>query len=101
MSATTKPEVLRSDEQPLAHYRSVAPLAVVAVILGVASSLILTTPLLAPLPVAGLIVGIATIPGGFAAKWIVQRIPIRVHATIIEGVVVLGAILFVRKALVG
>lgn len=62
MSATTtKPDVFRSDEQPLAHYRSVAPLAVVAVVLGLASSLILTTPLLAPLPVAALVVGIAAL----------------------------------------
>lgn len=62
MSATTtKPDVFRPDEQPLAHYRSVAPLAVVAVVLGVASSLILTTPLLAPLPVAALVVGIAAL----------------------------------------
>src|SRR5262245_55533638 len=47
------------DEKPLAEYRSVAPLAVLAVGLGIASSLILTTPLLAPLAVAGIVVGIA------------------------------------------
>jgi hypothetical protein len=49
------------EEQPITPYRSVAPLAVVAVLLGVASALILTTPLLAPLPVAGIVVGIAAI----------------------------------------
>jgi hypothetical protein len=49
------------EEQPLAQYRSVAPLAVVAAVLGVASALILTTPLLAPLPVAGIVVGIAAL----------------------------------------
>jgi hypothetical protein len=62
MSATTtKPEVLRSADQPLAQYRSIAPLAVVSVILGIFSALILTTPLLAPLPVAALVVGIAAL----------------------------------------
>lgn len=62
MPATTaKSDVLRPDEQPLAQYRSVAPLAIVAVILGVTSALILTTPLLAPVPVAALVVGIAAL----------------------------------------
>jgi hypothetical protein len=61
MSVTTKPEVLRPDEQPLAHYRSIAPLAIVAVLLGIVSALILTTPLLAPLPVAALVAGIAAL----------------------------------------
>ena len=64
MSAPTSSPVsprLRSDEQPLAQYRSIAPLAIVAVILGVASALILTTPLLAPLPVAALVVGVAAL----------------------------------------
>jgi hypothetical protein len=60
-ATTTKPEVLLPDEQPLAQYRSVAPLAVASVILGIVSSLILTTPLLAPLPVAGLVAGIAAL----------------------------------------
>src|SRR6185369_7594689 len=62
MSATTtKPQALRPDEQPLAHYRSIAPLAVVSVLLGIVSALILTTPLLAPLPVAALVAGIAAL----------------------------------------
>jgi len=62
MPATTaKSDVFRSDEQPLAQYRSVAPLAIVSVILGLASALILTTPLLAPVPVAALVVGIAAL----------------------------------------
>jgi len=62
MSATTtKPETLRPDDRPLAQYRSVAPLAVASVILGIISALILTTPLLAPLPVAALVAGIAAL----------------------------------------
>lgn len=57
----TKPHALRPDEQPVAHYRSIAPLAVVAVILGFASALILTTPLLVPVPVAAIVVGIGAL----------------------------------------
>src|SRR5438128_1757564 len=53
VSTVNTPQPLRSDEQPLAGYRTIAPLALVAVGLGIASALILTTPLLAPLPVAG------------------------------------------------
>jgi hypothetical protein len=60
-ATTTKPEVLRPDDRPLAQYRSIAPLAVVAIILGIVSALILTTPLLAPLPVAALVAGIAAL----------------------------------------
>jgi hypothetical protein len=60
-STSTKPETLRPDDQPLAHYRPIAPLAVVSVALGVASALILATPLLAPLPIAALVTGIAAL----------------------------------------
>jgi hypothetical protein len=60
-STASPPQPHLSDEQPVAQYRSIAPLAVVAVLLGVASALILTTPLLAPLPVAGIVAGIAAL----------------------------------------
>lgn len=58
MSASTAnaPQTLLPDEQPLAGYRSVAPSALLALGLGIASALILTTPLLAPLPVAAIVV---------------------------------------------
>ena len=55
----------------------------------------------APIVLTGLAIGLATVPGGFAAKWIVARIPIKLHTSIIEGVVLVGAILFIRKAVVG
>ena len=50
---------------------------------------------------AGIAVGLATIPGGFAARRIVTRMPVKVHASIIEALVLVGAVLFVRKAIVG
>src|SRR4051812_41871646 len=58
MSASTAnpQQTLLPDEQPLAGYRSVAPSALMALGLGIASALILTTPLLAPLPVAAIAV---------------------------------------------
>src|SRR5437868_5784960 len=57
----TKPHTLLPDEQPVAHYRSIAPLAVMTLVLGFASALILTTPLLVPVPVAAIVVGIAAL----------------------------------------
>src|SRR5436309_2764914 len=57
----TKPHGLLPDKQPVAHYRSVTPLAVVTLVLGFASALILTTPLLAPVPVAAVVAGIAAL----------------------------------------
>jgi len=69
MAITTPSQPAKlNEEQPLVPYRSVAPLAIVAVVLGVASALILTTPLLAPLPVAGIVVGIAALRSIAAAR---------------------------------
>ncbi len=67
ISTPSKPAQLH-EEQPLAQYRSVAPLAVLAVVLGVASALVLTTPLLAPLPVAAIVVAIAALRAIAAAR---------------------------------
>jgi hypothetical protein len=60
-SIATPPERLLPDEQPLAEYRSLAPLAIVSVVLGIASALILTSPLLAPIPVAAIVAAIAAL----------------------------------------
>jgi hypothetical protein len=57
----TTPHSLLPDEQPVAHYRAIAPLAVVTLVLGFASALILTTPLLVPIPVAAIVAGIAAL----------------------------------------
>src|SRR5262245_20063873 len=74
VSTASSPKSLLSDEQPLAGYRSVSALAILAVILGLASSLILTTPLLAPLPVAAIVAAVAALRGirqsaGQVAGW--------------------------------
>jgi len=75
VSTVNTPTPLRSDEQPLAGYRTIAPLSLAAVGLGIASALILTTPLLAPLPVGGIIVAIIALRairlsgGQLAGQW--------------------------------
>src|SRR4051812_44408716 len=58
MSVSTLPasNSLRPDEEPVADYRTVSPTAMVALGLGIASALILTTPLLAPVPVGAIVV---------------------------------------------
>src|SRR5262245_11062675 len=57
----TTSQSLLPDEQSVAHYRSIAPLAVVTLVIGFASALILTTPLLAPVPIAAIVAGIAAL----------------------------------------
>jgi hypothetical protein len=52
---------VRPDEKPVAEYRSIAPMAVVAAGLGLAAAIVLTTPLLAPVPIAGIIVALAAL----------------------------------------
>jgi len=78
MTATTvsKPPPIQSDEQPLAGYRSVSPVAIVAVCLGLASALILTTPLLAIVPVAGIVVSAVALRAiGSSGGQLAGRIP--------------------------
>jgi len=58
----------------------------------------LYTPLLV---LTGIAVGLSAVPGGFVARWIVARIPVKVHATVIESVIVVGAILLLYKSIVG
>lgn len=59
VSETTVP--VRADEKPVAEYHSISPLAVVSVGLGIAAALVLVTPLLAPVAVAGMIVAVAAL----------------------------------------
>lgn len=50
------------------------------------------------LALLGLIVGVMTIPGAWAARWLLQRIPLTVHAGIIDGVITLGGLGFLIQA---
>jgi hypothetical protein len=56
---STQPHL--ADEQPVNQYQSVAPLAIVSLGVGLASALIVVSPLLAPIPVAGIVAAIAAL----------------------------------------
>ena len=49
------------DELPVAEYRSLAPLALISIGLGLSAALMLISPLLAPLPVGGIVAAVAAL----------------------------------------
>ncbi|MFN0185785.1 MAG: TSUP family transporter [Aquabacterium sp.] len=51
------------------------------------------------LATVGLLVGLATIPGAFIARALLARMPIRVHAVLMEAVILTGALAMLRQAL--
>jgi hypothetical protein len=46
-----------------------------------------------------LLIGLVTVPGAFAAKALVDRMPVRVHTGILDGVVLLGGSVLIWGAL--
>jgi uncharacterized membrane protein YfcA len=48
--------------------------------------------------VLGLIIGVMMIPGAYVAHWLIRRMPLRVHASLIDAVIVLGGIGFLAHA---
>jgi hypothetical protein len=58
-SVAEKP--VRADELPVAEYRAIAPLAFVALGLGLSAALVIVSPLLAPLPVGGAIAAVVAL----------------------------------------
>ena len=46
-----------------------------------------------------LLIGLVAFPGAFAAKAIVDRLPLRVHTVILDGVVVTGGVLMILGAI--
>jgi len=52
----------------------------------------------AELALAGLLIGACTAPGGFVARWLLARIPIRVHTAFMEVVVLAGGASFLWRA---
>jgi uncharacterized membrane protein YfcA len=55
----------------------------------------------ADLAVAGLLIGACTAPGAFVARWLLARIPARIHATVMEVVVLIGGAAFIWRGAVG
>jgi uncharacterized membrane protein YfcA len=55
----------------------------------------------APLLVFALLVGLATLPGGFVAKRILDHMPIRLHTLMLEAVIVIGGLAIIARGLFG
>lgn len=43
---------------------------------------------------AGILIGLCTIPGAYAGRWIVAHTPIRIHTAFLEALIVLGGVYF-------
>jgi len=74
--------------------------AIVSVIMEVAKIALFGSAarLNAELAAAGLLIGACTAPGGFVARWMLARIPIRVHTAFMEVVVLAGGASFLWRA---
>jgi len=74
--------------------------AVVSVVMGLAKIAVFGSlaRLDADLTLAGLLIGACTAPGAFIARWLLQRIPGRVHTAFMEAIVVTGGAGFVWRA---
>jgi len=47
----------------------------------------------------GIVVGLATLPGGTVARWLVDRLPMRVHTAMMDALIVAGGVGFLWTAL--
>jgi len=74
--------------------------AVVSLILGFAKIALFgsVSRLDAELALAGVLIGLCTMPGGFIARWLLERIPLRVHAAFMDVVVLAGGASFLWRA---
>jgi hypothetical protein len=54
-----------------------------------------------PLVALAVAMGVMTIPGTWAARYIVQRTPIRIHTLAIEALIVIGGLSMIIGALRG
>ena len=55
----------------------------------------------ADLALAGLAIGMCTIPGAFVARWLLRHIPMRIHTAVMEVIVLIGGAGFVWRAVRG
>jgi hypothetical protein len=53
------------------------------------------------LAVLGIVVGVCMVPGTFMARWLLQRIPLAIHAVLVDIVIVIGGLGFLIRALTG
>jgi uncharacterized protein len=54
--------------------------------------------LMPPLVVFAVVIGVATMPGGFAARAILRVLPMTVHAALLDGVILLGGAALLWRA---
>jgi uncharacterized protein len=47
------------------------------------------------------IIGLATLPGGYAARALVRRLPVRVHAALMDAIIVIGGLTFLWRGIRG
>jgi uncharacterized membrane protein YfcA len=53
------------------------------------------------LAMLGAVVGVCMVPGTYLARWLLRRMPLSIHAALIDAVIVLGGLGFVLRALTG
>jgi uncharacterized protein len=75
--------------------------AIISLTMGVAKVAMFGTlaRLDAELALAGVLIGVCTIPGAFVARWLLRRIPTRIHTAFMEGIVLAGGMGFLWRAL--
>jgi uncharacterized membrane protein YfcA len=54
----------------------------------------------AELLIGGVLVGLCMVPGAYAARWLIERVALRVHVALVEGLVAFSAISFLWTAIV-
>jgi len=79
----------------------VATDAAISVVMGVVKTIVFQSAgsLTPALWAMALVIGFAAVPGAFTARWLVERMPIRVHDLLIEVMVFLGGAMLVWRGL--
>ncbi|MBI4183034.1 MAG: sulfite exporter TauE/SafE family protein [Proteobacteria bacterium] len=87
----------------LSGERLIAQIATVALVVNLTKAVVFgSTALLdANLLAAGVLIGLCTVPGNYVGHWIVRRTPVRIHNLFIEGLILLGGLVFLKKAVEG
>lgn len=49
--------------------------------------------------IIGLAIGASTIPGNYLARWILRRTPVRLHARLLEAIVLIGGVSLLAQPL--
>jgi uncharacterized protein len=57
-----------------------------------------TKVLTAHYAMVGALIGLVMIPGAFIARWLLQRMPVKIHAALIDAVIVAGGLSFLARA---